>query len=235
MTPIEIVFHADDFIIINKPAGVSVHQEDDREGIIPIAQRQCNFSKLWLVHRLDKVTSGLLVLATTQNAAARLSGYFASRQISKYYLAIASTKPNKSQGNIIGDLRKTRNGKWALSKSNQNPSITQFFNCSMGDKKRLFVVKPHTGKTHQIRVVMKSLGSPILGDSGYKGDHADRTYLHAYALRFTDLDRTISVTCMPTSGEWFQTQGFIDSAAIFASPWLLKWPTIPAQLSPVKS
>jgi tRNA pseudouridine32 synthase/23S rRNA pseudouridine746 synthase len=223
---ISIVFTHQDFIVVNKPANINVHSEDGNPGIVPILCEQLKVPKLWLVHRLDKVTSGLLILAKNTQAAASFGSLFSTHKIQKYYLAIASAKPKKKQGAIIGDMHKARDKKWALSPQITNPAITQFFSQSLVPGLRLFILKPHTGKTHQLRVAMKSLGSPILGDTLYKGDTSDRAYLHAYKLAFSYQSEAISLRCLPEQGEHFAQSGASKAFKIYTNPTELAWPRL---------
>ncbi len=223
---VKIVFENEDFLAINKPSGISVQDERDKTGILPIICQQTGYDRLWLVHRLDKVTSGLLLLAKHQQSAARLSGYFADRKISKYYVAITDKKPKKKQGAVIGDMHKIRDGKWALSTTKVNPAISQFFSTSLSPGLRLNLVKPSSGKTHQIRVMCKSLGSPILGDTLYSGTPSDRTYLHAYCLDFIDQANQIRLVCEPESGNLFKHSDYKQSLSKFSTPWDIPWPQI---------
>jgi tRNA pseudouridine32 synthase/23S rRNA pseudouridine746 synthase len=223
---IRIVFDHSDFVVVNKPININMHSENGIAGIVPILCEQLNFPKLWLAHRLDKVTSGLLILAKNAEAAALFGMMFSTHGIQKYYLAIASKKPKKKQGAIVGDMRRTRDGKWALTPDTTNPAMTQFFSQSVAQSQRLFILKPHTGKTHQIRVAMKSLGSPILGDAAYKGSTADRTYLHAYALTFNYKGKQVSIKCMPEQGEYFSKLDLTDAFKGYAHPENLAWPTL---------
>ena len=103
-------------------------------------------------------------------------------QVKKQYLAISDHKPKKKQGLIQGDMAKGRRGAWLLTRSQENPAITRFTSLSLGEGRRLFFLSPLTGKTHQLRVAMKSLGAPILRDALYGGSPADRVYLHAWRL-----------------------------------------------------
>ncbi len=228
--PVHVVFQHEHFIIVNKPMGVGVHREDDALGIIDLVKQQSDIEKLWLIHRLDKVTSGLLILALNAQAAAELSSLFAQRKVQKYYLAISDKKPKKKQGAIIGDMEKSRNGTFKLNKSKHSPAITQFFSKGLvtndATGKRLFVLKPKTGKTHQLRVALKSLGSPILGDTQYTGTKSDRVYLHAYALQFNYLDKSIEVCHSPDAGEHFVNNAYSTSLGEFATPWHLDWPDL---------
>ena len=220
---VPIIHRHEDFIVVNKPVGLNVHREGEDPGLIEVVQQQHQLGDLWLVHRLDKVTSGLLILALNQTAAATLSGLFANKLIQKYYLALSDKKPKKKQGSIIGDMAKSRNGTFKLTQSKENPAITQFFNKAHNGY-RWFVLKPLTGKTHQLRVALKSLGSPILGDTAYTGTVADRTYLHAYMLSFTYNGNIFDLKALPSSGGHFIDN--LDSEALsdYASPDSLYWP-----------
>lgn len=196
-----IVFQHPDFIVINKPAGISVHKDNEEKGLTTMLAEQLNVEQVWLVHRLDKVTSGLLILALNKEAAGRLSQLFANHQIQKTYWALATQKPKKKQGKIVGDMAKSRNGAWKLLRTKENPAITQFSSHSLKPKLRHYILQPKTGKTHQLRVAMKSLGSPILGDTLYSGEKSDRVYLHAYQLDFEYLGKTFCIQALPEVGE----------------------------------
>lgn len=221
---IEIIYQHDDFVVINKPPAIAVQNEEEQHGILPVICAQLGIERLWLVHRLDKVTSGLLILAKSEKAAAEFGKQFEAHQIQKFYLALATKKPKKKQGTVSGGMKKVRDGLWILDNSFNQRASTQFFSFGLLPNKRLFIVKPLSGKTHQIRVMMKSLGSPILGDNLYKGDSAERTYLHAYALKFTYQQQNIALLCRPTNGEFFllaETQALIST---LDTPWTLAWP-----------
>lgn len=203
-----------------------MQDETQNQGILPALCKQLGVSQLWLVHRLDKVTSGCLLLALTADAASHLSQQFQAKTIDKYYLAISHKKPSKKQGSVIGGMRKIRDGKWALTREQENFSVTQFFNKGIGGGLRLFVLKPHTGKTHQLRVAMKSLGSPILGDTPYSGQHSDRTYLHAYQLEFSYFEEQFQIVAPMASGELFCDSQLTTFASDFLTPAKLPWPAL---------
>ena len=218
VTTTPVVFEHDAFLVINKPIGISVHRENQQPGIIDVVCEQQKRDKLWLVHRLDKVTSGCLLLAKNQQAASALSELFAQRQIQKYYLAITHKKPNKRQGSIVGDMKKVRDGKWMLTRERTKPAITHFFDKGLGDGKRLQILKPYTGKTHQLRVAMASMGSAILGDALYGGLPADRTYLHAWQLQFEFAQRSFEINCLPQQGEVFSSPLWQQMIGTLTSP-----------------
>ena len=205
-----LVHQDNNLIVLNKVNGVSFHAEDKKSGFFAETEARFN-EKLWPVHRLDKVTSGLLMLARNKETATIVSSLFESKKINKVYLAISNRKPKKKQGLIIGDMEKARNGSWKLAHSKHNPAVTRFFSCSMGDGMRLYWLLPQTGKTHQLRVAMKSIGAPILGDSRYGGDKSDRTYLHAYQINFEMHKTPFKYQCSPETGEFFYGQPFLDS------------------------
>ena len=220
---ITVVKDHPDFLIVNKPAGIPVQNEDNLTGIMPRLCAQQELPRLWLVHRLDKVTSGLLILAKTSEAASTLSQKFAQRQITKLYLAISRQKPKKKQGTVAGDMRKVRDGKWMLTHDMSNPAVTQFFSFGYIDGLRLVLLRPLTGKTHQIRVMLKSLGSPIMGDQAYGGGKADRTYLHAFGLNFDYRGETFSILHEPDDGALFTPDEGITSY-LPDEVWNLTWP-----------
>lgn len=198
-----ICYQHPDFVVINKPEGISVHKDEAEIGLTERVAKQLGVPQVWLVHRLDKITSGLLILALNKEAAAYFYQLFEQHQIQKTYWALSNGKPKKKQGKIVGDMQKSRSGAWKLCHSKENPAVTQFLSTSLEPNLRHFVVQPKTGKTHQIRVALKSLGSPILGDTLYTGSPADRVYLHAYQLDFNYQGEAISIQCPPTSGQFW--------------------------------
>lgn len=220
---IDVLYDHQDFLVINKPSGISVQDEAEQSGILPLLCAQLGLPKLWLIHRLDKVTSGLLILGKNEQAASEFGKLFESKKIAKFYLAIANKKPKKKQGTVSGGMKKVRDGVWILDTTTTNRATTQFFSYPIKPNLRLFLLKPLSGKTHQIRVMMKSLGSPIQGDTLYKGIAADRVYLHAYALGFTYQLQRIELTCKPNTGEDFtdkQTNELINNLPPVSSlPW----------------
>jgi len=220
------LFDHPDFVVVNKPSNISVQNEFHQSGLLPILCQQLKVEKLWLVHRLDKVTSGILILAKHSQAAAVFGQLFEQKQIEKYYLAISAKKPKKKQGTVKGGMKKVRDGKWMLESSDTAVAISQFFSFSIYPGIRLFLVKPLTGKTHQIRVALKSIGSPILGDELYKGTSSDRTYLHAYCIRFNYQEQPICIMCPPNKGDVFVSDNTKQQIASLVSPWTLKWPKI---------
>ena len=218
-----------DFLLIHKSPGVGFHKDGGEEGLPAVIRRELGIQELYTVHRLDGITSGLLLFAKKIDAARDLSRQFRAREVEKYYLAISDRRPKKKQGLIKGDMVKARRGAWKLCRTMKDPAVTRFFSYSLGEGLRLFILKPYTGKTHQLRVAMKSIGSPVLGDSLYHKKETDdkgpdRGYLHSYALRFHIGSEGYSFICKPDSGQLFMDDKFHETLKRFEIPWQLNWP-----------
>jgi tRNA pseudouridine32 synthase/23S rRNA pseudouridine746 synthase len=227
-----IVDSQPDFIIINKNYNVDFHKGTNAFGLCELIRNELGISELYPVHRLDSMTSGLLLFATSRMAASRFSTMFANHTIEKYYCALAGNKPKKKQGTIIGDMVPLRRGMWKLTHTKVNPAITHFFSAGLGNGFRLYIIKIRTGRTHQIRVAMKSLGVPILGDKLYSKEETaatqpDRPYLHSYAMRFTYMDKCYSYCTFPDTGDLFTEKSTSALFEQFAHPWDLQWPKNP--------
>ena len=122
----DILLQTPDFVVINKPAGLSVHRDQNDSGLTEMLAQQLGVPQLWLVHRLDKPTSGALLLALNADAASELAQAFANREVKKTYLALGDRKPSKKQGWIKGDMVRSRQGAWKLTRSMENPAQTRF-------------------------------------------------------------------------------------------------------------
>lgn len=222
-----IVSENENFVVINKRENINFHSEDGEFGVV-VAVEKFLKQKLYSVHRLDKMTSGLLLLAKSSVVANELSKLFKNQQIQKYYLAISDKKPKKKQGLIKGGMEKSRRSMWKLTNSKENLAITQFFSYPLTEGKRLFVVKPKTGKTHQIRVALKSISSAICGDHLYAEKHNDydRGYLHAYQIYFSLYNEDFSFSCLPEIGGIFLSEVCSQQLAALSHLNLLGWPKV---------
>lgn len=219
-----LIDEQDDFIVISKVANCNFHDEEDLgNGLFNQVKKQLNLTDLYPVHRLDKMTSGILVFAKNKTSAALFQELFQAHQIEKYYLAISDQKPKKKQGLIKGDMVKSRRSCWKLLRTTNNPAVSQFFSFHLIKGLRLFLIKPHSGKTHQIRVALSSIGAQILGDELYSKTKSDRGYLHAYAIKFTFLNTQYQYKILPSTGEYFINTSFPED---IEEPWQLKWPKI---------
>lgn len=229
-THFENLFENKDFIVINKCAAINFHTEDNQPGLFEQVKSQFGFEQLYPVHRLDKLTTGLVLFAKNKSVAAAFGRLFESHQINKFYLAISDQKPKKKQGWVKGDMAKARRGAYKLLRSQDNPAVTQFISQPLADGQytgcRLFLVRPHSGKTHQIRVALKSVGSPIVGDILYYPDaqkaQMDRGYLHAYGLKFTLNEQDYCFVAPPTHGCLFTSTACVEQLSQhWSEPWML--------------
>ncbi|MEN4052379.1 MULTISPECIES: TIGR01621 family pseudouridine synthase [Sulfurimonas] len=209
LTQADIIADEKDFVLFYKPAGMNFHCEDGEQGFVVLAQELLSTNELYSVHRLDKMTSGLILLTKSSESANKFATMFEERKIEKFYLAISTRKPKKKQGWIKADMVPSRRGSYKLLQTKNNPAITQFLSTSTRPNERLFLIKPHTGKTHQIRVALKSIGAPVAGDIRYAdatvAKKEERGYLHAYGLHFTFENKEYSYIVAPREGERFCT------------------------------
>ncbi|MDR0453734.1 MAG: RluA family pseudouridine synthase [Deferribacteraceae bacterium] len=206
--PFDIIFDTARYAVINKPAGIAVHPApghyDDSlvNGLLHafnINDEEGAF-RPGIVHRLDKDTSGLLVVAKDRQARETLSRLFRDRQMNKYYMAVASGIPRFVHTVVdtpIGRDRKNRQ-RMAVCEDGR-PARTGITVKEQYKNAFLAEISLYSGRTHQIRVHLKHIGHPLLGDSVYGGTRETaffvRQALHAHKLEFTDpfSDKEISV------------------------------------------
>ena len=224
----QVIYENADFLVINKHPGVGVHSESG-PGVIAQLRQQRKDDQLFPVHRLDTATSGLLLIAKNSESNRALSLKFQNREVEKIYLGLLDKKPRKTQGSIIGDMKKARNGSWRLSTSLKNPAQTWFYSFSYAPQKRYAILKPLSGKTHQLRVAMKALGAPLIGDTRYGGSEHSRLGLHAWYLRLRWQAQELVFTAdfantfKDYPGE-FDNPDLSSALEQQGSPLLFKWP-----------
>jgi 23S rRNA pseudouridine1911/1915/1917 synthase len=197
--PLDIVFENDDLIVVNKPAGMVVHpaaghasgtlvnavlgHEPDIEGI-------GGEERPGVVHRLDKETSGLILLAKNERAHRWLQDQFRLRTVEKTYLALVDGKPPTPSGRVetyIGRDPSHRKRMAIVSESRGREAISEYKTLESFRDHTLLEFHPLTGRTHQIRLHCAFLGCPIVGDEVYgkkkPSVDIDRHFLHAYRLK----------------------------------------------------
>lgn len=227
-----LIHTCDDFVVISKKAGVSFHGDGSAMSLDDAIRGRLGITELYALHRLDNLTSGLLVFARTRAAVRDLAGQFRERKIEKFYLAVGGSHPKKKQGIITGDMKKGRNGTWILARTHERPAVTRFYSTSLQPGLRLYLVRPYSGRTHQIRVALKSVSAPVLGDTRYckkvaEGIEPDRGYLHAYALAFSVGGVRYRFINPPDEGKYFLSDEFRDALKrLGEDPWALRWPGI---------
>lgn len=206
---LSIVFQNDDFIVVNKTAGLKVHPSTFEENGTLVNGIIAKFPEITdvndgsagsefrpgIVHRLDKDTSGLMVVARNQKAFEELKGLFQERKVHKKYSAIVFGKLVPKEGVIDKPLAKAESYKKQIiahrkTKTKIRNAITEFKVIKEYDNASLIEAVPKTGRTHQIRVHLASIGHPIVGDKTYGfGKKSDfwmvgRQFLHAQELIF---------------------------------------------------
>lgn len=214
--PLDIIFEDDNLIVINKPAGMVVHPGDGTEHgtvVNAILNKFANFADSFedklrpgIVHRLDKDTSGILLIAKNQQSLERLQEMFKNREIKKTYLALIHGNPKKLNDTVTHAIARhpVNRKKMAVNKTGKN-AVTHFSVIKQGYIENqpisLLEVQIETGRTHQIRVHMSEIHLPIVGDHLYGGSrrvpHAPRQMLHAWELQFMHplTGRKIDISC----------------------------------------
>jgi 23S rRNA pseudouridine1911/1915/1917 synthase len=196
--PLHILFEDKDLVIINKPAGLVVHPgAGHREHTLvnallhhcPALSGVGGRERPGIVHRLDKETSGCLLVAKNDATHRELSRQFAEREIEKVYLALVAGKLRKQAGVIEERIGRhpVHRQRMSASSPRGRAAKTEYRVIGSGDKASLIVCWLHTGRTHQIRVHLHHLGHPVLGDKVYGSRLAKdfpRQMLHAWKLGF---------------------------------------------------
>ena len=184
--------YQDKYIItIEKPAGLSVLPEGwqpDAPYLLKMLEEK--YKRVWVVHRLDKVTSGVMVFARTAEAHRELNGQFERHEVEKVYQAIVEGIPPWDERTAHHMLQTNvgRKHRTIVVRKRGKNSETHFKVLKRGLDEALVEAHPKTGRTHQIRVHLSALGFPILGDVLYGASETDliaRPALHALSLTFT--------------------------------------------------
>jgi 23S rRNA pseudouridine1911/1915/1917 synthase len=196
--PLEIIFENDDLLVVNKPAGMVVHPAAGHQagtlvhaalahapGMEGIGGEQ----RPGVVHRLDKNTSGLILLAKNDQTHRWLQDQFRLRKIQKTYLALVDGRPPTPNGRVeapIGRDLKARKKMAVVPPEKGRPAVSEYHTVETFEAHTLLEVHPITGRTHQIRLHLAFLGCPVAGDTIYGKRHSTipigRHFLHAMRL-----------------------------------------------------
>lgn len=211
---LEAILYQDDYIIaLNKPAGLAVQGgskiSKHLDGMLDVLRFDADRPRL--VHRLDKDTSGVLLLARTGAVAARLAASFRNRDARKIYWALVAGVPRPAQGRIdVALAKRASEGRESVVSDPDagKAAVTEYTTLeTIGNKAAWLELRPQTGRTHQLRSHCATLGTPIVGDGKYGGAEAhlgglaNRVHLHARAIsiRHPITGKTLHVTA-PLSG-----------------------------------
>lgn len=196
---LDLLHEDEDLLVINKPKGMVVHPAPGNwtGTFVNALLHHCRGSlspddqlRPGIVHRLDKDTSGVLIAAKNVIAHQRLIALFATRQMHKEYLAICLGNPGKVEVSAPIGRHPINRKLMAVLPEKGRSAVSRFSTLASNEKLSVVRVVPETGRTHQIRVHLKHLGTPVLGDSAYGNAQANKKYdaprhlLHAELLSF---------------------------------------------------
>lgn len=188
---IEIIYEDKDILVIDKPAGITSHPapgEKDRtvaEIFINKYEGEHNTDRDMVVHRLDKGTSGIMLLAKNEKSRDFLSKQFADRKVNKTYTALVCGRVVPKEGIIDMPLSRDIRSKNRMSPADEGKDAKTLYKVNKYYRDyTLVTANPKTGRTHQIRVHFAAIGHPLYGDERYgiKGDFTKRIFLHASEL-----------------------------------------------------
>ncbi|MEC7839928.1 MAG: RluA family pseudouridine synthase [Chlamydiota bacterium] len=197
--PLDVIFEDEHLIVVNKPSGMVVHPAlGNWSGTFVNAllyhcnQLQGEFRdsdlRPGIVHRLDKNTSGVLIAAKESTTQQKLTELFSERKTQKEYIAVCCGNPGSGELETLIDRHPKQRKLRAVSESSGKQAITKYETLATDGKISVVKIRLITGRTHQIRVHMKYLGTPVLGDSSYGNAQTNKRFgvsrqlLHAYSL-----------------------------------------------------
>jgi len=204
--PLNIIYEDDDLLVVDKPAGLAIHPAPGHPGHtlvnailshLPSLAETGDSLRPGIVHRLDKDASGIMVVAKNNAAQLNLIDQFKARSVVKAYLVLVKGHLTPENGLIEAPIgRDPRNRKRMAVVAEGREARTQYHVIKYMGNYTLLEVRTETGRTHQIRVHLKAIGYPVVGDETYgvKSDHLSRQFLHACRLGFH----------LPSTGEYVE-------------------------------
>ena len=196
--PFEIVYEDEHLLVVDKPAGVVTHPAPGHHGptlaeaLAPLAAGGEHPERAGIVHRLDRDTSGLLVVARSDEAHAALQKMMKAREVTREYTALVEGHPDAESGTIDAPIGRDRGNRTVMSTRTDRArsAVTHFEVLERLPRTTLLRVRLETGRTHQIRAHLAAIDHPVVGDPGYGGRESGRRlglkrqFLHASKLMF---------------------------------------------------
>jgi 23S rRNA pseudouridine1911/1915/1917 synthase len=201
--PLKILYEDNDLMVVDKPAGLTVHPSPGHYTHTLVNAILAHVPKLetgdtnrpGIVHRLDKDTSGLIIIAKNGLAHMKLADQFKSRSVTKVYQALVQGHLTPEEGIIEANIGRDPHDRKRMAVTVRGRQArTEYTVIKYLDNYTLLEVRPKTGRTHQIRVHLAAIGFPIVGDATYgaKSEYLSRQFLHAFKLKFK----------LPSTGEY---------------------------------
>jgi RluA family pseudouridine synthase len=186
---IELLFENDALLVANKPEGLATLPEADQSRACLVKQLEAQLARrLYVVHRLDKEVSGVIILAKDAATHRYLNEQFAKRMVSKRYLALTHGLIYSERGQVDAPLRAFGSGRMGVDVHKGKPSFTEYTVCQRLPHYTMVQANPLTGRRHQLRVHFYHIGHPLVGDPRYGDVALQRTFprllLHADAIFF---------------------------------------------------
>lgn len=206
--PTEALLYEDGELIgVNKPAGINSQRTPYQlKGtleywVTEYFKAQGSSEPARVVHRLDRGTSGAMLFPKNRQGAGRLSKLFQDGLVDKVYLALVSGRPEQERWTVDAPIGKVASARYGVVEGGK-AAVTEFRTVVTSGELSLVEARPLTGRTHQIRVHLASVGLPILGDSTYGGAAAGRMMLHCSAMTFRSAQGAEIVVTAPLDGEF---------------------------------
>ncbi len=225
-----VLYEDGDLLAIHKPAGLLVHEAPAEPCAPNVAawfiehcpQEAAAFGveRPGIVHRLDKHTSGVLMLAKRPAAQAALGAAFEAREASKQYLALCDGIPRRTRAVIDAELGRSHADRRRMAVTAAGRSArTEYETLAAAHGRSLLLVRPLTGRTHQIRVHLAAIGAPVSGDERYGRGPGPRHFLHAWRLTVPHPrggDLTVTASLPPDMLSAIAAVGFAEQVAPYA-------------------
>ena len=236
--PLAVLFEDRALVAIDKPSGIAAHAGPTTMGPTvagwflaryPSLSKAFDVERPGIVHRLNKDTTGVMMLAKTPRAQSSLSAAFEAKDVAKTYLALCDGVPELPRGVVDGPIGRHPGDRTRMAIVRRGREARTLYEVIASGHGRSFIeARPETGRTHQIRVHLAAIGASVMGDSVYgKGDEEQRQLLHAWRLRIAH----------PSGGDLEITSPLPDDMREAASEWGLEKAIVRycAPVSPVRT